>query len=133
MGIKNRLKPKKKDSQKKERYYKKDGETAEKHLSKGYAVSTLPAALKQPMEKIEQWIEEQPHFKQCIEYGLAKQEMTLTQMGMKIALKNEGNYKAWSALCRVKLGWKMETDPDSGDGKSDQPIEINIFREDEER
>ena len=127
MGILRRQKEK---SEKKENdfsYSQSFGEIAERHLGQGLSVSTLPSALRVPMKTIEEWIETEEHFKLSVEFGLAKQEENLTKMGLNLAISNKGNYKAWSALCRVKLGWRMETDPDGEKRGEIQAPVINIF------
>jgi len=128
MGILEELNKKPKGFKKK--YHRKYGEIAKKSLQQGLSVSTLPAELEVPMHTIEFWARTQAHFRECVEIGLALQEKTLTQIGMNMAVKNKGNYKAWSALCRVKLGWGMEPqDNIQEDTSASNDISITINKE----
>lgn len=118
MGILESLEKHK--SRERKKYEKRYGELAQKQLEKGFGLNTLPSVLDSTMDTIIRWIETSSHFRRCVEIGLSGQEYTLEKIGLQMAVKNTGNFKAWELLCKQKLGWDTENKNES------KGVDINI-------
>lgn len=110
------------------KYKKEYGEKAQAQLSRGFGINTLPHHLNTPMYILERWIESSAHFRNCVHLGLSGQEELLEKIGLNMAAKNKGNYKAWEALCRVKLGWKLDH---AGNSNSSGSVDVNVSVEED--